>query len=66
MEFYARKKHARRTFNAVLESMFPKLRSQTKPAMKVYFNDGKIEEVDYQPGTIRIKLTRAGIDYGVF
>jgi hypothetical protein len=40
------------------------LASTEANAMKVYFNDGKIEYVDYQPGTIHIKLTRAGVDYG--
>jgi hypothetical protein len=38
--------------------------SSKASATTVYFNDGKIEYVDYQPGAIHIKLTRAGLDYG--
>lgn len=43
--------------------MFVSLASGEAHAMKVNFNDGKIEYVDYQPDAIHIKLTRAGIDY---
>jgi hypothetical protein len=57
-------KTAKILFLTTLMGVVMMLASTEANAMKVYFNDGQIEYVDYQPGTVHIKLTRVGINYG--